>query len=118
MKKLHVVRKPEPRAKRFFRLAQGGSPGYAGITDRSRLQSTAPHESFTPHSTGLMSTTGVPSMVSIGPTRNRVLTIFRMLTGCNPMGWAGPAIGWRRPPEPVLRIGTRMYLHGPAPRLM
>ncbi len=34
-----------------------------------------------------MSTTGVPSIASIGPTRNRVLTILLMVTGCRPIGF-------------------------------
>ena len=33
------------------------------------------------HNTGLMSTTGVPSMASIGPTRRRVPSISRTVTG-------------------------------------
>jgi len=33
------------------------------------------------HSAGLMSTTGVPSIASIGPIRRRFLTILRIVTG-------------------------------------
>src|SRR5262249_50027137 len=37
-------------------------------------------------STGLMSTTGVPSMASIGPTRRRLPLISRIVTGLRPTG--------------------------------
>ena len=37
--------------------------------------------------TGLTSTTGVPSMASIGPIRNRVPEISRTVTRCSPNGF-------------------------------
>src|SRR5580765_434086 len=44
-------------------------------------------QAFLQASSGLMSITGVPSIASIGPTRRRFPTIFRTVTGCNPMGF-------------------------------
>jgi hypothetical protein len=38
-------------------------------------------------STGLISTTGVPSITSIGPIRNRFLPTFRTVTRCSPSGF-------------------------------
>ena len=42
-----------------------------------------------------MSTTGVPSMASMGPMRNRVPAISLRSRDGGPAGWAGPASGWR-----------------------
>jgi hypothetical protein len=38
-------------------------------------------------STGLTSMTGVPSMASIGPIRNRIPQISRTVTRCSPNGF-------------------------------
>jgi hypothetical protein len=62
----------------------GHSPSVACV---SALKSSAVfwRRSFSPrgarYSTGLMSTTGVPSIASIGPTRSRFPSIARMTTG-------------------------------------
>jgi len=47
-------------------------------------------------STGLMSTTGVPSMASMGPIRNRFFTILRTVTGEGPRDSAGQESGSQR----------------------
>ncbi len=55
-----------------------GSPSCSGD------QVTTP--SSPPASTGLMSTTGVPSMASIGATRNRCSATSNTVTRCSPTG--------------------------------
>ena len=49
-------------------------------------------------STGLMSITGVPSIASIGPIRNRDPSISRTTTGCRPRGFgrSGERVAKRR----------------------
>ncbi len=59
-----------------------------GSTSCSGDQVTTP--SSPPASTGLMSTMGVPSMASIGATRNRCSATSNTMTRCSPRGLGRP----------------------------